>query len=864
MRIQASNKSYQPLRVLRARSPGQSIPLIALMIVVLVGMVGLSADVGNTYRENRHAERAANAAAVAGMQAYLESNWLDSVTASEIESAIRDNGFTPVPFNKPDLQPDELEVEAFYLKRSGEAMLCKVGECGGGPVVGAAYIQVVTRGRVDTYFARALGQTTLPINAQAFAGKCPPINGVLPITIQHSLIDGSASKFADPDGDVTIPDLAIKKYVFKRLYVTDPYLIGENDVGFLRWKKSYDNPTTNLPEMMAADGNLKLGFEEVTWGEISPLAPPDTLPVDGSGNPDPSAYPLEPFYLAEQDWAYGYDNFQGGNSLLNSIQSQLDFHIQNRSKVYLPLYGSLPVDDGSGGFYYFIEQFGEFYILDYDKANGSYIDLIFLRYAPRIPCPAENVWTEVQYGLSGPVELVPRWAAKPKEPKPAGYSIMLDVSGSMSWNFRGWAHEGATVYQCEAYDPDYRTIPYIIEINTNGCSGFWKGEKERRAYVSRDALIQIAETMTDKDRLRIAAFSSSVEAISSKWYDRYDINLHDHIRTVAECCHSKVGGRSPSYLTDGGTNGASALKQAQQFMTENFPRDPDTGEELKRVAIYMTDGVSNVVLDGHTPTKKPECENLLQSEFINTASCQIGFNALGEEMPIEQMRRFSREMHQDFGSEFQLYVLAMGRLDTTGLDQVATSPSMLYAAREAEQVKQFLEAIRSQVQYGDCYPQVGDNIDFIQPENEPNETVIFGPGNPPRSIDESRYGRDNIFGYVRIFEPGQVTPIMSAPIIHRDGQLQYFLDPNEAQDVLAPGLYEMEAWLGFNTVGDDGDSVKGTYIYDQIINRDTGQRMQRVPLRINPRDTLGKIARGPSLLLDLNLDADVCEALSDD
>lgn len=55
----------------QTRVRGQSLPLLGLMIAIIVGMVGLSVDVGNTFSEERRAVTAANTAAMAGMNAYI-------------------------------------------------------------------------------------------------------------------------------------------------------------------------------------------------------------------------------------------------------------------------------------------------------------------------------------------------------------------------------------------------------------------------------------------------------------------------------------------------------------------------------------------------------------------------------------------------------------------------------------------------------------------------------------------------------------------------------------------------------------------------------------------------------------------------
>ena len=59
-----------------AKSRGQSIPLLALMLVVLFGMAALALDVGNTYAEQREVVRAANAAALEAMDA-VNDNFSD-------------------------------------------------------------------------------------------------------------------------------------------------------------------------------------------------------------------------------------------------------------------------------------------------------------------------------------------------------------------------------------------------------------------------------------------------------------------------------------------------------------------------------------------------------------------------------------------------------------------------------------------------------------------------------------------------------------------------------------------------------------------------------------------------------------------
>ncbi len=57
----------------RYKQPGQSLPLIAVMLVVIIGLVGMSVDVGNAYGQQRRIQLVTNAGALAGMNAVSRS-----------------------------------------------------------------------------------------------------------------------------------------------------------------------------------------------------------------------------------------------------------------------------------------------------------------------------------------------------------------------------------------------------------------------------------------------------------------------------------------------------------------------------------------------------------------------------------------------------------------------------------------------------------------------------------------------------------------------------------------------------------------------------------------------------------------------
>ena len=189
-------------RLFRAKSRGQSIPLIALMIVLLFGMVGLSVDVGNTYAANRNAVRATNAATLAAMDKLIK-NGDDSSIGTVIAASYRSNGIDPQLDPTAALGAGQRRISAYYLDSNGNRLgACSIGNCGTIPT-GVAFIQIQAEGTVDTYFARVVGRNTLPVKAQAFAAQCTPLQGVYPLAINAQDLD--AQGFVPPSNPDELP-----------------------------------------------------------------------------------------------------------------------------------------------------------------------------------------------------------------------------------------------------------------------------------------------------------------------------------------------------------------------------------------------------------------------------------------------------------------------------------------------------------------------------------------------------------------------------------------------------------------------------------------------------------------------------------
>lgn len=124
---------------------GQALVVIVLSAVVLFGFVALGIDGTAKFSDRRHAQNAADTAALAGALAYVNGN-----TNWKVEALDRaaDNGYNN------NLVSSEVWV---YLcsdpNRTAAPMTC-------GPYEGRAdYLEVVIRSHIDTTFARVLGFT---------------------------------------------------------------------------------------------------------------------------------------------------------------------------------------------------------------------------------------------------------------------------------------------------------------------------------------------------------------------------------------------------------------------------------------------------------------------------------------------------------------------------------------------------------------------------------------------------------------------------------------------------------------------------------------------------------------------------------
>jgi hypothetical protein len=834
-------------RLFQARHPGQSIPLIALLIVVLFGLVALSVDVGNTYAQNRNAVRATNAAALAGMDKLIH-NGGDTEIAAAIKASFQSNGITAQMSPELGVGSDERRIYAWYLDAGGNQLVrCQIGKCPGVPS-NVAYIQLQTEGTVDTYFARIVGRPTLPVKAQAFAAQCSPVKGVYPIAVNAADLDENG--FVPPSD----PDEA--KYYGK--YLDPQYPLGltqrriyrkanfgtPGSFSWLQWRPEPNaGSAQSTLDMLSGDGNLDIAkFKEV---EPWPLGPGQA--------PAPAGYPLLPGQLSEGDWIYGntgMSNSGGSSGSQDSVTGALEYHMTHRTILNLPI---IDQTAGPGGqnTYFHVQRMGAFYLVGYGGAGASaYFDLVYIGEADKTACLNTNVNLGLKgLGIAGQVYLNPRWLNNAAPHQPIAYQMVLDVSGSMSWDFNGYGTYNGRNVQCESSaNPNPDGLAYTDKCD-GGQNAPWHNVDDRRITIAKRAIGEFIDGMGPDDMMRVIAFTSDSSGHAKLTGYQQGWVLGTNKAKLKDVVSQAGRYNNEEYRTDGGTAGPDALYKASELFKESngyTPQAPN-GQDYKPVVIYLTDGVANIFLKGGPNYAEdiPSCRDLGRAQALNTADpCQVGHTASGTSRPIQAMIDVAADMKADVES-LSIFTIGLAQTTQTGLRAIATEPANFFPADEGFKVADVLSQIQHKVEDTTCLAGGGYSwINSIDGAHTP--APMPAPG---------------VYGYVRIFEPGKTTPKHVLPIEHdtsitNNGQLGFSIpppDPNNPSSVgVTPGIYDMDAYVLYK--GNDG----ATRSYDRFYNPDSTQLTPRRTFTVSPAATIGSSVALAPIFMDLKDGASIC------
>lgn len=778
-------------RFTRHKTEGQSVILIAVVLTVLIGMAALAVDLGVTYAEQRNIVRGTNAASLAGMNRLI-SGGRDADIARAIFESLRSNGVqVTAPGEAP--QPGDRTFEALYLGADGApiAGACsRVGACGSQRPQGVKYIEIRLDGLVDTYFARLFGQDTLPVGSTAFSTVGACATGYYPIGVRTTV---SNQPVFDENGFINYrgfyEDQTYAQLRFQRLYLRTE-TVPTGGFSLLRWNDSIAADSTGaLATMLQGDGNYRNGYREAEWPDVS---------FGSDGPTEPASYPFEPDSISATDWILG-NNFDG-NPFAGDVANQLDVLQTNRTLMTLPMYR---FDSGSTtNPTYYVERFGAFLLVDHGvdsdgvAPDGPWLELAYVREGGQCANLVTSAPPTTNRNLVGPVTYVPQFKTATDVDRPVQFLIVLDVSGSMAWNFAGQGRNssGQTV---TCTDP------------ANACVSIdsaWPNAQERRIYIAKQVLRNFVAKIDEQknngtrpnDMVRIVTFSGRLGN-----YVNTNGQVGDNARAVNDLTEVLPAGwtndrttleqaidqagmvNSDPYMTAGATPSAAGMARASQV----FSSAPEFlgNQQYRRVVIFVTDGVANVLRNGMQNNYGENCA--IGSENVG---CQWG-EIPGNPPILKPLTALAGEAetlkaaytNPDGEPDGAVYVVALGGIDETGLDQVASQPDYVYSATQAGSLQAIFNNIQANAIYGSCTPGGGGNL--LRDSMAASEV----PTDLRPELSDVRVGK------VTLTDSTGSTREAWIVADQQTRKLSYSFDD------VPPGRYTMRAWVGYRAPEDN-------------------------------------------------------------
>jgi hypothetical protein len=571
------------------REEGQSLIIIAALLVVLIALIGLVVDAGNAYAQRRIVQNAVDAASLAGAQELArQDDWkLDPTDPGlllynyQVINAVE--RFAEV--NRVD--PDTLTI--YYADIAGNILANAKEDLGTGTIIkedtfGEVRAEaVLVEGSLPfpTYLVRVIGRNEMTARAKAKAhlacGACsagdPDGGGLFPIAVHVGLFDAD-------DG---FPVYG-KNYT---LWEKDPHFPGTGSFGWLTW-----------------DGD-----------------PSNTTLVDNMEDTSRSGrWSVDDFITS----ATGVMKSNGvRQELANRINNQLNMKPSRPMTVTLPIFD---YTEGTGSnLKYHIVGFANFRIecyhasrnqhfgpsCDFDpKDNGKWISGTFVK--GLVPsavagcsdygvCAAEiTPPLEVKRVLKGrvtPWRVFVEKNATGGPPEPVDVMHVVDISGSMcsSWAGSGGsspctntgrlatAKDVLTGFNRAVEDP---TAPEFADLEL----GDWDpGDQNRVGLATYPTMQGTSSYYTDCYMELGNACKSGPTADCGKsnntlYFANKDKNLTGDILSV----NGVIDGLS--------ANGGTSMPRGLQYGREMFGEVADIGN--LQVMILTTDGMPNIKIDG--------------------------------------------------------------------------------------------------------------------------------------------------------------------------------------------------------------------------------------------------------------------------
>lgn len=662
------------------KKPGQSFPLLALMIVVIVGLVGLSVDVGNAYGQQRRVQNVANAGALAA---------LNAVMANNNNQGVWDNVKRTLAANRVDIESGAFEIKADYIISNAQPQWLgfiegtseQVNLPEQAPPRNIIRVQITVKERVDTFFARVVGRDNLQVNANGNACIGGFGLGVYPIGVPlkptknyHEVFNQSNAKLATNSS--TWNEVSAGNW--NNMTNMTVYLPMQNEGGgtpsgthiaWLNWNSaSNSNSAAGLEKSLTYPGDLQSGFQEG----------PNADRALTTGTPNGS--------LELTDWV------DGSTGVKNGVKDALDSLMNKQRVLILPMYDVSGKVGGKSSFH--IVKFGRFRLVEHgDSGNPKYLKLKYLGEAtnPVTKCSSEpdpdsDYFDGKQFNIAGLTKVNRVWRENGQSTTTNDIVIVMDTSASMSfdWNDRRPGETGykyarlkdaktavtnfVRTYDLQA-DPDAR-----IAFVTFGGEGSYNDVTDLQVNWSGPGCTA-------------AQISASACTENMKW----------------QPIQTKANGMT----ANGYTPGPFAFERVQKVLqTAQTTRN---GKQVRKVVLFATDGVFNVC--GTYPGGKdcPTGETICKSndqQCLNSPEIQSV-----APRPVWQGQQRSNELKAAGAS---IYVVALTPqcvasvqycFNPKGLPEMSSGSGYYFRATDATEMAAVYARINSQIADATCVPR---------------------------------------------------------------------------------------------------------------------------------------------------------------
>jgi hypothetical protein len=344
------------------RQPGQSVILVALALVVLIGFVGVAIDGSNAFTERRAAMNAVDIAAMNGVRAMLAArnqNQNGAYVRTIIENTLQAQG----------LETSNLTWQAYYVSRAAldnpNAPIIPAGFSGRDTADG---VRIEISYRFPTYFIGLFGWNELPASASATAIHGPigvaVGSDLIPIAVGQEALDiliTSVAEADDDDDEAQEFELDLRGRIQQEYEARIPpesppdSVIRRGQIIHISFGQTDQPPTTASLGSFQADcaSNRELESLVYWWcnGTQFNLRINRVLPIQSTPN----------FNVLNDAIRYRISRKKQG------------FEWNNRSIALLPVWTIRPLRDEDGnllGERYFVDSFVPVELLSYDRNRG--------------------------------------------------------------------------------------------------------------------------------------------------------------------------------------------------------------------------------------------------------------------------------------------------------------------------------------------------------------------------------------------------------------------------------------------------------------------------------------------------------------